>query len=102
MAYADKSDVTQFGVQDRHDRRSQEPGSQHHPGFCPRQKEDGRKIDQLQARHPWPPYLGHFEDVFDEVKEGVHQADPRISQDQKNMIRFLPAIFGSILICFKY
>ena len=67
MAYAYKPDVSQFGVEDRHDRRGQEPGSQHHPCLRPGEKEDGGQVDQWQPCHPWPPNHGHFENVSEEV-----------------------------------
>ena len=68
MADAKKPDVPQFGVQDRHDRRGQEPGAQHYPCLRPREKEDGRQVDQWQSCHPWPPNHGRFEHVSKEVE----------------------------------
>jgi len=73
MAYAYKPDITQSGVQDRHDRGGQEPGYQHHPGLEPREKEDRQQVDQRQPRHPRPPRLGRFEHVSDKVAQGFHE-----------------------------
>jgi len=42
MTDAYKPDISQLGVQDRHDCRGLQPGDQHHQGLDPWQEEDGR------------------------------------------------------------